>query len=237
MLFLFKKELNHFFTTLIGYVAISFFLIFTGLWIWVFPESNILDQGYSDLNVFFHICPYIFLFLIPALTMRIFAEEKKMKTLSLLQISPLTKTQIILEKYFAIIVILLLILILTFPYYVTLYFLSQPQGNIDTASIITAYFGLLLLGSVFVAIGIYISACTKNQIIAFLLSSFISFVWYKGFDAWSTLQSWQNYALWIEYFGGVFHYHAFSFGMIEAKHLFYFISINFIFLFLAQKKV
>ncbi len=237
MLAIFYKEINHFFSSLIGYVAIIFFLVLTGLWVWVWPENNTLDQGYGDLQIFFHSAPYIFLFLIPSLTMRTFAEEKKMKTLALLQISPLSTTKIILGKYLALLSILGFILLLTFPYYITIYCLSQPTGHIDTASIITAYIGLWLLGSTYMAIGIGISTCTKNQIVAFLMSSLVCFLWYQGFNAWATLQSWQHYALWIESMGGIYRYQAFSWGMIEGQHLFYFFFINSIFLFFAKNKL
>jgi ABC-2 type transport system permease protein len=183
MFTLFKKEINGFLNSLIGYVVMIVFLLMTGLFLWVFPlEFNILDFGFAGLDGLFILAPFVFLFLIPAITMRSFADEKKSGTLELLMTQPLTDLQVILAKYFAGVVLVIISLLPTLVYYFSVYQLGLPPGNLDSGSIWGSYIGLFFLGASFVAIGIFASSITDNQIISFILAVFISFILYMGFE-------------------------------------------------------
>ncbi|HEY0769925.1 MAG TPA: ABC transporter permease, partial [Sphingobacteriaceae bacterium] len=153
-----KKEISGFFSSLAAYITIGVFLIVTGLYLWVFPESSILEYGYAGLDSLFNIAPYLFMFLIPAVTMRSLAEEKKEGTFELLATRPLTDWQIILGKYFASLLIVVFALLPTLVYYVTVYQLGVEKGNVDTGAVIGSYIGLLLLGGAFTSIGIFASS-------------------------------------------------------------------------------
>lgn len=224
MLAILQKELSAFFSSLRAYVIIGFFLLLISFWVWVFPETNVIDEGYADLQAFFYLGPYVFIFLIPAITMHAFAEEKKLGTLEVLLTSPLSYSQLILGKYGASITVVILILLLTTPYGFSVYQLASPPGNIDLASLIGAYIGLLLLAAVFTAIGLLTSSVTKHQLIAFLLGVLICFLLYQGLDAWATLQTWNSYSLLIAQLGIKYHYQALSRGVIDSRDLLYFIS-------------
>lgn len=179
---IFLKELQQFFSSLIGYIAIIVFLLVLGLFMWIFPDTSILDFGYATLDSFFSIAPYIFIFLIPAITMRSFAEEINTGTIELLSTRPVTELQIILGKYFAALLLMLIAIIPTFIYFYTVYALASPVGNIDVGGILGSYFGLFFLGAVFVAIGIFCSSITSNQIVAFILGVFLCFFLYLAFS-------------------------------------------------------
>ena len=228
MIVILQKELQAFFSSLMAYVIIGFFLILTGLWVWIFPDSNVLDSGYADLSSLFRLAPYVLMFLAPAITMGLFAEELKMGTLELLLTSPLTTIQIILGKYLASLVIIAGILLLTSIYGVSIYYLASPIGNIDIAALIGSYIGLLLLASVFLAIGLSASACTQSQVVAFLIGTFLCFLLYQGFDAWTTLKTWEKYSLFIAQLGMLYHYEALSRGVIDLRDVLYFCSFSFL---------
>jgi len=231
MFAIFRKELNAFFTSLMAYVIIGFFLLLMGLWIWIFPETNVLDGGYADMQTFFRFGPYIFMFLVPAITMHSLAEEKSTGTLEILLTTPLSITQLILGKYLASLAIIVLILLFTTPYYFSIYQLASPSGNIDTAAVVGAYMGLILLAAVFSAIGLLASSLTERQIVAFLLGVLLCFLLYQGFDAWTTLQTWKSYSLLIAQLGIHYHYEALSRGVIDTRDLLYFASMTMIFIF------
>jgi len=226
-----QKELNAFFSSLTAYVIISFFLLLIGLWSWVFPDTNVLDGGYADMQIFFRLSPYIFIFLVPAITMHTFAEEKSVGTLEILLTTPLSLPQIILGKYMACLIIIFLTLLFTSTYYFSVYHLGSPPGNIDTAAVIGAYMGLMLLAAVFAAIGLWASSLTQRQIVAFLLGVLTCFLLYQGFDAWTTLQTWKSYSLLIAQLGIHYHYEALSRGVIDTRDLLYFTSMIIVFLF------
>jgi ABC-2 type transport system permease protein len=158
-----RKEINSFLSSLVAYIIMALFLTGMGLFIWVFPDYNVLDYGYADLSTLFNMAPYIFMFLIPAVTMRSFAEEKKGGTLELLLTRPLTDWDIILGKYLACFLLILFTLLPTLIYYVSVYLLGNPEGNIDSAGVFGSYVGLLLLAAVFTAIGIFASSISENQ--------------------------------------------------------------------------
>ena len=222
MLAIFLKELNLFLRSLMAYAIIGFFLLLMGLWLWVFPETNLLDQGYADLYPLFRLGPYIFMFLAPAVTMHTLAEEKRTGTLELLLTTPLTIPQLVLGKYLASYAILLSTLLLTGTYYATIYHLASPPGNVDTAAILGSYIGLSLLAAVFTAIGLWASSLTEHHLVAFLLSALLCFLLYQGFDAWMMLQTWKSYSLLLAQLGLRYHYEALSRGVIDSRDLLYF---------------
>ena len=207
-----------------AYVVLGVFLIATGLFVRVFPDSSVLDYGYADLQTLFNLAPWIFLFLIPALTMRTFAEEKKAGTIELLLTRPLTDGQIIGGKYLACLLLALLALVPTLLYYYSVYKLGSPEGNIDSAATVGSYLGLALLAAVFAAIGVLASALTRDQIIAFLVAVVGCFLVYSGFDSLaSVLQG--NSAYYVSQLGIAAHYRDLSKGLIDSRDLIYFFSV------------
>jgi len=230
MLSVFSKEINSFFSSLVAYITIGVFLLVMGLLLWVFPESSILEYGYAGLDSLFSTAPFAFMFLIPAITMRSLAEEKKEGTFELLATRPLTDWQIVLGKYFASLLVVLFALLPTIIYYITVYQLGVEKGNVDTGAVIGSYIGLFLLGAAFVAIGIFASSLTKNQIIAFTLSVFLSFIAFSGFDSVSHLLSLQNVESYITAIGINEHYESISRGVLDTRDLIYFVSFVAVFL-------
>ncbi len=225
MLTIFIKEVNYFLNTLIAYIVISVFLTAIGLLMWVFPETSVLSYGYADMETLFTFGPYVFMFLIPAITMRMFAEESKTGTLELLFTRPLTDWQIIIGKYFSAYFLVIFALIPTSLYYFTIYQLGSPIGNIDTPGVIGSYIGLTLLGGVFTAIGIFCSAITSNQIIAFIVAVFMCFILYAGFTSLSSMNIWGDGASLVEQLGISYHYSAMSKGLLDSRNLVYFFSV------------
>lgn len=213
------------------------FLLVSGLFLWVFPDSSILDYGYAGLDSFFNIAPYLFIFLIPAITMRSIAEEKKDGTFELLATRPLSDWDIILGKYFACLLIVVLTLIPTLIYYFSVYQLGITKGNIDTGGVIGSYIGLILLASAFTAIGLFCSSMSKNQIIAFTLAVVFSYFSFSGFDSISSIISLQAYASVLIEFGINEHYQSLSRGVLDSRDLVYFLSFSALFLVLTKTKL
>jgi len=235
VLTLFKKEINGFLNSLIGYIVIVVFLMMTGLFLWVFPlEFNVLDYGFAGLDGLFLVAPFVFLFLIPAITMRSFADEKKSGTLELLMTQPLTDLQVILAKYFAGVALVIISLIPTLVYYFSVYHLGMPPGNLDSGGIWGSYAGLFLLGASFVAIGIFASSLTDNQIISFILAVFISFILYMGFEFIYTFLLSGKTGLLIQSLGLNAHYASMSRGVIDTRDLVYFISVTVVFILMTK---
>jgi ABC-2 type transport system permease protein len=230
MLSILKKEITDFFNSLTAYIAIGVFLVATGLFLWVFPESSILDYGYAGLDSLFNIAPYLFMFLIPAITMRSIAEERKEGTFELLATRPLTDWQIILGKYLASMAIVLLALVPTITYYITIYHLGVEKGNIDSGAVIGSYIGLFLLCGVFAAIGIFSSSVSRNQIIAFIVAVFLSYFSFTGFDSISRLLALQSVDTVITSFGINEHYQSVSRGVLDSRDAIYFLSAIALFL-------
>lgn len=225
-----KKEITSYLSSLVAYVTIGVFLLVMGLFLWVFPQSSILDNGYAGLDSLFSTAPYLFMFLIPAITMRSLAEERREGTFELLVTRPLTSWQIITGKYLACLLLVLFALLPTLLYYYSVSILGEPQGNIDTGGVIGSYIGLFLLGAVFTAIGLFASSVTKNQIIAFTIAVFVCFFVYGGFDSLSQLLSLQNLSL--QSLGITEHYESISRGVLDTRDLTYFIILAGIFLWL-----
>lgn len=236
MLAVLLKEVNSFLNSIIAYLVIGGFLVVTGLFMWVFPDSNVLDYGYADLQTLFTLAPWVFLFLIPAITMRTFAEEKKAGTIELLLTKPLSGLQLILGKFLACWFLALLALLPTLVYYYAVYTLGNPVGNIDSAAVAGSYLGMALLAGIFTAVGIFASALTENQIVAFLVAVFFCFLIYSGFDSIAALDAWGTTAYLISQLGVAFHYSALSKGLIDSRDVLYFLSVAAVFI-LATKLV
>lgn len=227
---LFKKEINSFFSSLIGYIVISVFLVVNAIFLWLVPDSNLLDYGYADLRLFFENAPYIFLLLIPAITMRSFAEEKNLGTLESIITKPVSEVKIILAKYLAALVLVVFAILPTITYYITLYKLGNPVGNIDTGAVIGSYIGLALLASVYVAIGVFASAITDSQIVALLVSVILCLLVSEGFQLMAGLRTFKSFSLFWTEMGVLNHYVSMSRGVIDTRDLIYFISANAFFL-------
>lgn len=225
MLAVFVKEINSFLNSLIAYIVIGVFLTSIGLLMWVFPESSILEYGYADMSTLFNLGPYVFMFLIPAITMRFFSEEKRTGTEELLMTKPLTTIQIILGKYFAGFTLVVLSVLPTLIYFYSVYTLGNPVGNLDISGTVGSYIGLVLLGGVFVAIGIFSSALTDNQVVAFVLAVFFCFVLYSGLSSLATIDVWGVASLVLQQVSLVFHYESLSRGLIDITDIVYFISV------------
>ncbi|GAB2993690.1 gliding motility-associated ABC transporter permease subunit GldF [Cyclobacterium sediminis] len=229
MLSLFIKEVNAFFSNLSAYLITAVFLVSLGLIVWVFPGTSVLDYGYADLEPLFSYTPFVFIFLLPAITMRMVAEEKKSGTWELLKTSPLKNYQIVLAKYLAALVLLFFSLIPTLVYYFSIVQLGDTIGNIDSAGFFGAYIGLFLVGALFAAVGLFSSSITSNQIVSFVLAVFLSFLLYGGVGALATLSS-GDQALWLQGLGADFHYEQMGRGVIVSENIYYFIGMILTFL-------
>ncbi|SDL99368.1 ABC-2 type transport system permease protein [Daejeonella rubra] len=234
MISILYKEISGFFTSLVAYMTMAAFLLVTGLFLWVFPDSSILDYGYAGLDSFFNIAPYLFIFLIPAITMRSLAEEKKDGTFELLATRPLSDWDIVLGKFLASLAIVILTLLPTLIYYFSVYQLGITRGNIDTGAVIGSYIGLILLGSAFTSIGLFTSSLGKNQIIAFTVAVFLCFFTFSGFDSISSIISLQGIAGFLTGLGINQHYQSISRGVLDTRDLIYFLSFTALFLMLTK---
>ena len=231
----FKREFFSLLNSLMAYITIGIFLLVSGLLLWFFPDTSILEYGYAELNGFFSLSPFLFMFLIPAITMRSFAEERREGTYVLLAGRPLTHWQIILGKYFACLALVLFAVIPTLLYYFSIVQLGLPKGNIDGGAVTGSYLGLLLLGSAFAAIGIFSSSITKNQVIAFAVAVFLSFISYSGFDALSKIFAFNIFESVFTWLSINVHFQSMSRGVLDTRDLVYFVS--FILLFLGMTRL
>ncbi len=229
MLIIFKKELSTFFSSLIGYLVLIVFLLATGLFLFVFDsEFNILNSGYANLDGLFILAPWVFLFLIPAIAMRFFSEESKSGTLELLLTMPVSDISIVLGKFLAGFALLFFALLPTVIYFITVFALGSPVGNIDVGATIGAYIGLFLLGGIYLAIGTCISSLTENQIIAFIITASICFVFYMGFDFVAEMFPQLSF---VTNLGINQHYNSISRGVLDSRDLIYFLGIIALFLY------
>ena len=232
-----KKELNQFFSNLTGYIAIIIFLLINAVFLFMLPDSSLFEFGYASLDKFFELAPWIFMFLVPAITMRSLSDEFKAGTFEILKTKPLSSWQITLGKYFSILIVLLLAILPTIIYIITIKALSA-QGGIDSGGILGSYIGLFLLAAVFAAIGLCCSGFTNNAVIAFLISAFSCLILYFGFNALSRLPFFANgFDYYVEMLGIDFHYRSISRGVLDSRDLIYFISIIFIFLLITVKNL
>lgn len=233
---LLKKEINSFLSSLIGYLVISVFLLTVAMFLWVFPDSdfNVLDGGYANIDGLFIIAPWVFMFLVPAVTMRSFSEEKKSGTIELLFTRPLSDLQIILSKYLAGLTLVIIALLPTFIYVFTVYILAQPTGNIDTGGVWGSYIGLVFLASGFVAIGIFSSSITDNQIVAFIIGMFLCFLVYLGFSSLAGLSFFGGIDSLLVNLGISYHYSSMSRGVLDTRDVLYFLSLTAFFILLTK---
>ncbi|MBR9846962.1 MAG: gliding motility-associated ABC transporter permease subunit GldF [Algicola sp.] len=232
-----KKEINSFFASPIGYLVIAVFLLLNGLFLWLFKgEFNILDNGFADLSSFFLLAPWILIFLVPAVTMRSFADEKKQGTLELLLTKPISYFNIVFGKYLGALILIVMALIPTLLYVYTISKLGNPEGNLDIGSIMGSYFGLLFLVAAYTAIGLFASSLTDNQIVAFISAVFICFFFYFGFEGLSNYNLFGD-AFYIEKLGMESHFKSMSRGVLDTKDIIYFLSVTALFITLTTLNV
>lgn len=229
MLTLLLKEIRSFLSSLIGYIAIGVFITGIGTFMWLIPTesagSNVLDNGFANIDPLFILAPWVYLFLIPAITMRSFSEEKKSGTIELLLTRPLTELQIVLAKYFAGVILVIVSLLPTLIYYYSVHQLGYPKGNIDTGGMWGSYIGLLFLGAGFVAVGTFASAISENQVIAFIMSLLLCFITYIGFEFISSSGIFGKYDAFVKNLGMNEHYISMSRGVIDSRDVLYFLSV------------
>jgi ABC-2 type transport system permease protein len=238
MISLFKKELNSFFGSITGYMVIAIFLIASSLFLWVLPGSqNIIEGQRSTLKAFFDLAPWLYLFLIPAITMRMLAEEKRMGTIEMLITRPLTTWQIVLAKYLSALLLVAISLLPTMLYFYTVYQLGNPIGNIDTGATWGSFMGLFMLASAYISIGLFASSLTSNQVISFLAAIVISFISYSGFNFIASIGFHVKIQNILFKLGIEEHYSSISRGVIDSRDIFYFIFASLLFLFLTQSKL
>lgn len=232
---LFRKEISEFFSTLTGYIVIAVFLITNSLFMWIFPgELNVIDGGYASIETLFIIAPWVFLFLVPAVTMRTFADEKKSGTMELLFTRPISDLKIILAKFLAGLVLVLFALIPCLVYFVSVYVLGNPVGNIDTGGTWGSFIGLFFLASIYVAIGVFSSSTTDNQVIAFILAVLISFILFIGFDYISSISIFSTVDQFILTLGINEHYGSMSRGVLDSRDIVYYLFVISLFILLTK---
>jgi ABC-2 type transport system permease protein len=226
MFAIFRKEISGFFSNLTGYIVIIVFLLFNSLFMWVFPgEWNILDSGYAGLDTLFFLSPWVFMFLVPAVTMRMIAEENRLGTIELIYSRPITERGIIWGKYFASVCLVLLALLPGIIYYFSVYHLGESPGNLDKGGTIGSFLGLFFLASVYASAGIFASSLTDNQVIAFILAVLICFVLFMGFDSFAYLPGLKNLDEFVIRLGINEHYKSISRGIVDIKDIIYFVSV------------
>lgn len=232
------KEIRQFFASLTGIIAIVVFLLLNGLFLFVFPDSSLLEYGYATLEKYFELAPWVLTFLVPAITMRSFSDEFKAGTFEVLQTRPLSAIQIITGKYLGSLLIVVLSLLPTVLYAYTIHQLSAEQAGLDLGGTIGSYFGLLCLGALFTAIGICCSSFTANSVAAFIISAFVCFLLYSGFSAVSKIEAFSAGAdYYIELLGIQFHYNSLSRGVIDSRDVIYFLSFIYFFLYLTRRNL
>jgi len=219
-----KKEIRSFLSSLIAYVVMIVFLVAIGLFMWVLPDYNIFDMGYANMDTLFNMAPFVFIFLISAITMRSFSEEKKSGTIEIITTKPLSDMQIILGKYFAGVVLVLFSILPTLLYFYTVYQLGAPKGNIDVGATWGSYLGLFFLASCFVAVGIFSSAITDNQIVSFIVSMFLCYCFYNIFDMLANFNLLGTYDSIVASLGINAHYISISRGVIDSRDILYFLT-------------
>ncbi|GAA4452672.1 gliding motility-associated ABC transporter permease subunit GldF [Nibrella saemangeumensis] len=234
---IFRKEINQFFSSPIAYIIMVVFLTAVGLMLWVFPDTSLPDYGYADMGTFFTLTPYVMLFLVPAITMRSIAEEVRTGTLEWLLTKPVSRWGVVGGKFLANWLLVALTLLPTLVYYVTLYQLGSPPGNIDSASVFGSYIGLLLLSGVFVAIGLWASSVNDNQVVAFVLGVFCCFLLYVGLSSLTGLVGDGSPAYWLSYLALDEQYRSLGRGLIDSRNVIYLLSLMGFFLWLTTSRL
>ncbi len=228
MFTLYLKEIRSFLSSLIGFITIAVFVTMIGLFMWVIPADgggyNILDNGFANIDPLFVIAPWVYLFLIPAITMRTFSEEKKTGTIELLLTRPLSDMQIVMAKYLAGFTLVVVSLLPTLIYYYSVHMLGAPKGNIDTGGMWGSYAGLLFLGAGFVSIGVFASSVAENQVIAFIIALLLCFFAYIGFEFIAGSGLFGKYDAFFKSLGINDHYVSMSRGVLDTRDILYFLS-------------
>lgn len=228
---LFLKEIRSFLSSFLGYIIIVVFLVVMGLFLWILPtDFNILDYGYANVEGLFIMAPFIFLFLVPAITMRSFADENKTGTIELLYTRPISDFQIILAKYLGAFVLVVLSLLPTLIYYFSVWQLGYPKGNLDSGGFWGSFIGLIFLSGTFVSIGIFASSLSENQVVSFIIGILISAFAYMGFEYIYSLEWFGNIDLFIKSLSISTHYSSISRGVIDTRDVIYFLSVITLFL-------
>jgi ABC-2 type transport system permease protein len=228
---IFWKEISEYLSSLIAYVVIGVFLTALGLLMWVFPETNVLDYGYADMGTLFTMSPFVLMFLIPAVTMKMFSEELKTGSFEILAVKPVSIYDIVFGKYLASWSISIIAILPTGVYFFSLYQLANPKGNIDIAGVTGSYIGLILLASVFTAIGLLASSLTKNQVISFVLAAFLSFLLFTGINSLANINVWSDLSLILAGLSIEQHYNSLSRGVLDSRDILYLLSLNAVLLF------
>lgn len=232
------KELNSFFSSPIAYLVIAVYLVINGLFLWVFEgDFNILRNGFADLNAYFFLAPWIFIFLIPAITMKSFSDEINSGTIEILRTKPISIWQIILGKYIGGLLLVIFAILPTLIYVYSVYQLGNPVGNIEFGATFGSFIGLLFLASTYTAIGLFASSLSKNQIVSFIVAVFISFFLYYGFDALSSFDLLGDLDYTFKKFGMSEHFSSISKGVFDTKDLVYFASLSVFFLVLTNFRI
>ena len=230
MIAIFRKEITGFFSSLTGYVVIIVFLLINSLFMWVFPgEWNILDNGYAGLDTLFFLSPWIFLFLVPSVTMKMIAEEKRLGTIELIYSKPVTERGIVYGKYFASVALVLLALLPGIIYYISVYNLGESPGNLDKGATLGAFTGLFFLAAVYASAGLFASSLTDNQVVAFIIAVLISFLLFMGFDSFAYLPGLKKVDEFVIRLGINEHYKSISRGVIDFRDILYFVAVAVIF--------
>jgi len=230
MFAIFRKEISSFFSSLTGYIVIIVFLLVNSLFMWFFPgQWNILDSGYAGLDTLFFLAPWVFLFLVPAVTMRTIAEEKRLGTIELIYSKPVTERGIIWGKYLASIMLVLLALIPCIIWYISIYLLGETPGNLDAGATWGAFVGLFFLAAIYASVGIFASSLTDNQVIAFIIAVLICFILFAGFDSFAFLPGLKRLDQFVINLGINEHYKSMSRGVIDIRDVAYFLAIGTIF--------
>jgi ABC-2 type transport system permease protein len=228
---LFNKEISGFFSSLTGYLVIVVFLLLNSLFMWIVPgQFNVIGNGYATMDSLFAFAPWVFLFLVPAITMRMFSEEKRTGTLDLLYTRPVSEMQIILAKFLASWALVLFSLIPTLIYFWSISRLGSPPGNMDVGGTWGSYIGLFFLGGIYAAIGIFASSLTGNQTVAFIMAVFLSFLMYLGFEFLSGIAESGRTVFLISRLGISYHYNSISRGVIDSRDMLYFASVILLFI-------
>ncbi|MDT7827386.1 gliding motility-associated ABC transporter permease subunit GldF [Pricia sp. S334] len=233
MLAIFKREIRSFFTSVTGYLVVGLFLVLNGLFLWVFKGPfNIFEHGFANLGKFFLLAPWVFLFLIPAITMKSFSEEKKLGTLELLYIKPISLWETVLGKFLGTFSLGLIALAPTWVYVLAISRLGTTVGNLDMGLVIGSYFGTIFLMGCYTAIGLFASTLSENQIVAFIVGMLLCFFAYYGFEGVSTLFADGQVVVFVRNLGMNHHFERIARGVLDTRDLIYFVSLSAFFLFL-----
>lgn len=232
MIRIFQKELKTFFSTAIGYIVIAIFLLITGLVLWIFPsQSNIIDSGYANLDALFHLAPWLYLFLCPAVTMRMIAEERQTGTIELLLTKPISQWSIVLGKLFAGWIVVIIALLPSLMWLASV--ASLAENGVDYGAFWGSWVGLLFLALTYLSVGLFCSTLSKNQVVVFIVSASICFILYYGFELVGSLAS-GRVSYFLRGFGIHAHYESIARGVIDSRDIVYFLFVSFLFSFAAK---